>query len=407
MPTAEDNTSPVDWTRRRRIAIGGYLAVLGVYVLVAGLPVDRIGMTAWIVVGLGTLSVGRGWRALRRVLLDWLPFQGILLAYDFSRGFAGKYDDGGLVPRDGSRNIIGAPLHTQLPIEVDRAMFGGTLPTQWMQSHLHHVGQSGWYTVLFSLSYTSHFLVTPLIAVALWIWRRDRFRAWVYCVLGLTAIGLTTYFVFPMTPPWLASQQGYIQGAPVGRYAGEGWEMLGLKLFARAVSFGQAEANLVAAMPSLHQAFSVLAAGFFFFGARWWVKCLLACYPLLMAVTLVYSGDHYVIDELVGAAFAIGVLLMWRLLRRIRLGRAASASVGDAPHSKDLLGATDRPVDVVQGGGRQADAVRTEAGTHVKPDPRGVRRSQQVNSEVDVGVQQLGRSGSGGAAVRGVDQHHE
>lgn len=394
---------PVDWPLIRRLAIGTYLVVLAGFVLFFGLPVDRIGMTAWIVVGLGTLSVGRGWRAFGRVLLDWLPFQGILLAYDFSRGYAGQFDDGGLVPREGSRNIIGAPLHAQFPIDVDRAMFGGTLPTQWMQEHLHYVGQSGWYTVLFSLSYTSHFLVTPLIAVALWIWWRDRFRAWVYCVLGLTAVGLTTYFVFPMTPPWLASQQGYIEGAPVGRYAGEGWELLNLKLFAQALSFGQAQANLVAAMPSLHEAFSVLAAGFFFFGARWWVKCLLACYPLLMAATLVYSGDHYVIDELVGAAFAIAVLLVWRVLARIRLMRSA----GQVSNRQDLLGSADGPVDVVQGGGSQPDAVRAEAGTYVEPDPGGVRGSQQVDSQVDVRVQQLGRAGPGGASVRDVDQHHE
>ncbi len=403
--TKEIATTTVDWSRRRHVVIGGYLSVLGVYVLSAGLPVDRIGMTAWIVVGLATLSVGRGWRGFGRVLLDWLPFQGILLAYDFSRGFAGQFDNGGLVPPDGARNIIGAPLHTKFPIDVDRAMFGGMLPTQWLQEHLHHAGQSGWYTVLFSLSYTSHFLVTPLVAVALWVWWRDRFRAWIYCVLGLTAIGLATYFFFPMTPPWLASQQGYITGAPVGRYPSEGWDILHLKLFAQALSFGQAQVNLVAAMPSLHEAFSVLAAGFFFFGARWWVKCLLACYPLLMAVSLVYCGEHYVIDEIVGAAFAIGVLLIWRLLRRIRLARLCSA--GEAPDGEDLLGPTDWPVDVVQGGGGQPDAVRCETRADVESDPRGVRRSQQVDPKVDIGVHQLGWAGPGGATVRDVDQHHE
>lgn len=118
--TKEIATTTVDWSRRRHVVIGGYLSVLGVYVLSAGLPVDRIGMTAWIVVGLATLSVGRGWRGFGRVLLDWLPFQGILLAYDFSRGFAGQFDNGGLVPPDGARNIIGAPLHTKFPIDVDR-----------------------------------------------------------------------------------------------------------------------------------------------------------------------------------------------------------------------------------------------------------------------------------------------
>lgn len=315
-----------DWVLVRRLAIGGYLFILAVTSVLFGLPLDRIPITLWVIAGLACASVGRGWRAFGRVLLDWLPFEAVLLAYDFSRGFAGQFDEGGLTPRDGARNIIGAPLHTVFPIDVDRTLFGGTLPTQWMQAHLHDFAHPAWYTVLFSLSYFSHFLVTPIVAVVLWIWSRERFRAWVYCVLGLSIIGLAGYFVFPMTPPWLASQQGYIQGAPIGRYAGEGFDLLDLHPFANALAFGQAQSNLVAAMPSLHEGFAVLTAGFFLFGARWWVKCLLVCYPLLMAVTLVYSGEHYVIDEMAGALCAIAVLATWRLLRRLRLHRQRSSS---------------------------------------------------------------------------------
>ncbi len=395
----------VDWVTWRRLAVGGFLAIFATYIAAFGIPLDRVGITLWVLAGLSATVVGKGWAAWRKLMLDWLPFEGLLLVYDFSRGYAGQYGGPGEVaPVDGQHNIIGMPLHTKWPVEADRFLFGGTLPNQWLQEHLHHATGHGWYTVLFSLSYLSHFLVTPLVAVVLWIVARDRFRAWIYCVLGLTVVGLATYFLFPMAPPWLASQQGYIRGAPVGRYAGEGWQLLGFNFASRAVAVGQAKANLVAAMPSLHEAFSVLAAGFFCVGARWWVRILLVCYPLLMAVSLVYAGEHYVIDELVGAFFAVCTLVAWRVLHHLRARRSSAREV---PHREDLLGAADGSVHVVQHGRGQTDAIRAEGDPHVEPHPGGVGRAHQVDRQVDIGEHQLGGSHPGGTAVGGVDQHHE
>lgn len=407
MAAAEDSLTaqPIDWVWWRRVAVVGYLVVLIGYLALFGVPLDRLGIMLWIFGGLSCAVVGKGWRAWGRLMLDWLPFQALLLAYDFSRGFAGQYDTDGAAPRDGARNIIGVPLHTVFPIDADRFLFDGTLPTQWLQAHLHHPGGARWYTVLFSLSYTSHFLITPLIAVALWIWWRDRFRAWVYCVLAMTLIGLVTYFLFPMSPPWLASGQGYVSGAPIGRYSSEGWDYLHLSFAARTITVGQAKANLVAAMPSLHEAFTVLIAGFFWFGARWWVKCLLACYPLLMAVSLVYGGEHYVIDELAGAFFAVCVLAGWRLLRRARLRRAESAR--EVPHREDLFSATHRSAYVVQRRGGQPHTVGSEGHRGVQSDPGGIGSAHEVDAQVDVREHHLSRPHPGGAAVGGVDQHHE
>jgi membrane-associated phospholipid phosphatase len=85
------------------------------------------------------------------------------------------------------------------------------------------------------------------------------------------------------------------------------------------VSQGQYLVNPVAAMPSLHTAYATLAAGFFWWGKKWWQKALLACYPVAMGFALLYGGEHYVVDELAGAAYALVILAAWRLLRRRRL----------------------------------------------------------------------------------------
>ena len=79
---------------------------------------------------------------------------------------------------------------------------------------------------------------------------------------------------------------------------------------------GQIAANPVAAMPSLHTAFALFVV-LFFMGAtrrRWWP--LLLAYPLAMTFTLVYSGEHYMIDVLVGWAYVGMTFLVVGLAER-------------------------------------------------------------------------------------------
>jgi membrane-associated phospholipid phosphatase len=80
-----------------------------------------------------------------------------------------------------------------------------------------------------------------------------------------------------------------------------------------------AGSNPVAAMPSLHVAFAVLVA--IVIGrrlrSRW--RVLLALYPAAMGFTLVYCGEHYVLDLVAGTAYALAVhlaLSRWEARRR-------------------------------------------------------------------------------------------
>src|ERR1039457_6848947 len=81
---------------------------------------------------------------------------------------------------------------------------------------------------------------------------------------------------------------------------------------------GSEFANNIAAMPSLHAAYPMFLLLFFWRRARTWVRALLVSYVLAMAFTLVYTAEHFVIDELAGWCAAIAVyfvgsrLLDWR-----------------------------------------------------------------------------------------------
>ena len=83
-----------------------------------------------------------------------------------------------------------------------------------------------------------------------------------------------------------------------------------------ALQLGQGLVNPVAAMPSLHVAFATLAAGFWWSRVRRPYRPLLLLYPAAMCFALAYAGEHYVLDELAGVAYAVVILMVARWLRK-------------------------------------------------------------------------------------------
>jgi len=317
------------WGRRRRRVYAAFVLGLAGFVVWFGIPTDRLGLAA---LATGFLSIGllgRGWAAWRRMMLDWVPFQAVLLAYDLSRGFASPYSDEQMAARSyptrGVHNDLGLPLQVDAPIDFDQWLadllgLGTTTPTQWLQAHLHPGALDGtaipWFAVLVSLVYCSHYLVTPVTAVMTWIRGRSEFRHWMTMVVTLAIAGLATYVLLPTAPPWLASYEGDLDGAPVLRLTSEGFDQVGLNLVGSALKLGQGLVNPVAAMPSLHVAFATLAAGFWWSRVRRPFRPLLLLYPAAMCFALAYGGEHYVLDELAGVAYALVILAANRWVRR-------------------------------------------------------------------------------------------
>jgi len=122
------------------------------------------------------------------------------------------------------------------------------------------------------------------------------------------------YILYPMAPPWMASEEGYIQ-ATLPRLTGRGWRDLGLGRFDLVL---QGVGNPVAAMPSLHAGITFLVAMYGIWRLRTPLRYLLLLYPVAMSVTLVYYGEHYVVDVLAGAVLAALVMVACGLWERRR-----------------------------------------------------------------------------------------
>jgi membrane-associated phospholipid phosphatase len=305
------------WQRIRRRAGIGYILALVALVVVVGVPTDRGSLLLIILVGLGVTCLGRTWAAFGRVLLDWLPFTIVLVVYDVSRGLA---------------DWVGLPLHEGDVAAADRFLFGGTVPTVWLQQHLLHPGSPQWYDAAATLIYTSHFLATPIVAAVLWMRDRQRWLAFITRVIALSLAGLVTYVLFPAAPPWYAARDGVI--GPVIRASSRGWIWLHVNHAGNLLSEGQVASNAVAAMPSLHTAFATIIALFLAqrVHSRW--RWLFALYPIAMGCALVYLGEHYVVDVLAGVVYALIVHFLvrrWESRRRRRVDPGSSASASASP----------------------------------------------------------------------------
>ena len=175
--------------------------------------------------------------------------------------------------------------------------------------------------------------MTPIVAAVLWLRNRQRWIAYTAHVIGVALVGVTTYILVPAAPPWYAAARGVIP--PVERLSGLGWDVVGLHSAGALLDHGQAKVNLVAAIPSLHTAFAVLVLLFFWPVLNRIARALLALYPLLMGLILVYSGEHYVIDVLAGwvcaGIVASGLALIARLWRRHRAAQAPSPAPAQLP----------------------------------------------------------------------------
>ncbi|MGE2689451.1 phosphatase PAP2 family protein [Mycolicibacterium pulveris] len=344
----------------RRIAVAIWAGVVIYRTVTDGFAFNRELVLLYIATGLLAASIGQVRRMLY-VIRDWLPFALILLAYDLSRGAA---------------DMIGRPTLWEWPAEADRWLFSGTVPTVWLQEQLKQ-GHPPWWEVVLSCVYMSFFILPYVVAGVLWLRDREEWKAFVRLFVGLNFAGLVIYALVPAAPPWAAARCtpadveggpayarcmfGSARGVPDGgvlgamqssqdganqwieRIVGRGWGNLNMHTASALLDAGQASVNLVAAIPSLHAGMTAAVAAFLWHRVHKAWRPLLVAYVLLMAFTLVYTAEHYVIDILLGwalAAAVIAVLHRYERWRRARALRPAERSVEMVP----LYGRPEDPV---------------------------------------------------------------
>src|SRR5215218_2712257 len=136
--------------------------------------------------------------------------------------------------------------------------------------------------------FVGHFVITGIFFLWLYHRSRDGFRSFRDGFLVATAIAVVIHWLFPTAPPRLAD--------------------VGLEdtlLVLSGIDIGSpssaALSNPVAAVPSLHAAYAVgVGIGLVLYARARIVRAAGVVYPPLVVLTIIVTGNHFVLDALAG-----------------------------------------------------------------------------------------------------------
>ncbi|MGE5198602.1 MAG: phosphatase PAP2 family protein [Rhodospirillaceae bacterium] len=210
-------------------------------------------------------------------------------------------------------------LRVRYAIAVDRFLGAGELPNVRLQRAFSRPGEVTSLDRVLAIIHWAWFIEPHLALVWILLRNEGRFPRAARQMGAAFDIGCAIYFAFPTAPPWWAAEEGYI-AAHDGRESDEivtasapprvrrVMVEVGEGTWGRAwpALYSSLGGNPWAAMPSLHFGTSVLAAALLaesgpVAGLAGW------SYALTLGFALVYLGEHYLIDLLVGAAVVVAV----------------------------------------------------------------------------------------------------
>ncbi|HLB23031.1 MAG TPA: phosphatase PAP2 family protein [Dehalococcoidia bacterium] len=255
------------------------------------------------------LAGRRNWKGLARSLAICIPAYALFFSVNIAHGTFRSFAD----------NM--APFKPVDISRLDTALFG-QMPSVWMQDL---VGATGLFAEAAFLYWTTFFWIPTILIGVVAIGRGRSFL--LRLILLHAAVVFTAdvlYAIVPSRPPWMDADLVRIVAAQ---------SQDGVHL----------DRNPFAALPSLHVAVP-LAFALWFWGlektdALRRLAPALALWSVGMAWSVIYTGEHYVVDVIAGYAWAV---LVFAILARLGLVHARRHDVvevapGAAPADLGML----------------------------------------------------------------------
>lgn len=254
--------------------------------------------------GLEALSVGDAAAAVKRskVWVELLFIAWLLWLYDMLANLAP-------LRRAAALRHAWSILHIEQALAIDPEL----AMNHWLATqHALALGLSDYYD-------NAHFIVTLGLLGWIW-WRRPRdYRSLRNILVLLNLIGFAVFWLYPMAPPRMLVAAGF-KDIVASTHAFGSWHTGSLA----------SEADQYAAMPSLHMAWAAwVAIAVWRITRRRWMRALGLLHVVLTGVTVLATGNHFVIDVLAGLATA--VLSAWLVIKVIGEGPVSRALMRSSP----------------------------------------------------------------------------
>lgn len=239
--------------------------------------------------------------ASKKVVLGFMLFIVYWIIYDSMRVFP---------------NYMANTIHISEPYEIEKSFFGVSTTNETLTPNEYFAKNSTVFLDVLSGFFYINWVPIPLLfASYLFVKNKKLLLHFFGAFLTVNLIGFTFYYIYPAAPPWYLEKYGteIIYNTP-GSAAG----LIRFDNYFNSTVFQslyEKNANVFAAMPSLHAAYPIIVL---MYGIRQKLKLGIIIFALFLIgiwFSAVYSGHHYIIDLLAGGLCAIlGITIFEKII---------------------------------------------------------------------------------------------
>ena len=221
------------------------------------------------------------------------------------------YDSMRIIP-----NYEVSTAHIKEPYELEKLLFGFNYLGETITPNEYFLWNNTQFLDFLSGFFYINWMPVPIgFGIYLYFSDKELFLKYSLAFLLVNLLGFTVYYLYPAAPPWYVQNYGFDlhTGVPGNRAGLERFDnLIGIPVFE---GIYNKNANVLAAMPSLHSAYPVVVL---FYAFKKKIKPLTKTFFIIFLFGIwfsaVYSSHHYIIDVIAGFFIAVFTLFLFENL---------------------------------------------------------------------------------------------
>jgi len=220
------------------------------------------------------------------------------------------YDSMRIIP-----NYEVSTVHIREPYELEKSLFGiNVLNNTITPNEFFNIWNNKFLDFISGFFYINWMPIPLAFGIYLFIKDKYLFAQFSIVFLLVNLVGFAIYYIYPAAPPWYVNLYGFDLhlGIPGNR--------AGLARFDELIKYPLFEgiynknANVLAAMPSLHATYPLIVLYYGIKKHLTWINMIFAIFTLGIWFSAVYSGHHYIIDVVLGIVITLFTLLTFNII---------------------------------------------------------------------------------------------